>query len=1015
MASDSGSISNGAAAAWPSFFGRRTGLPLHIHIVTLFSLLVIGAGGVIAWHNYSQNRELILSASQELAQATGAKTIAGFESIYQPAELLVDLLAHQRLSRADNLVERMDSAAYLADALRHSPSLSALYVGYSNGDFFLLRPLRDDAALRLQFNAPAGAAYVVQSIERGAGGAPRGAYVFLSSTLTALARREVPDYAFDPRTRVWYQQALVTPQQVRTPPYVFFSTGDVGLTFARRADGGVSVVGADLTLRELSRALQQGKPTPSSELVLFNADGATLAYDKPERMALDRGDRSTTRLAKVAELGSPVLSRLMENVGTGVATNRLALDVAGRRWEGMVSRLPVPGQPDGAYLAVLSPEDELLVAAHRISRETLLITLAIVFLSIPVAWLLSRLVANPLRSLVREASAVREFDFASPISTRSVVAEVDDLARTMDAMKSTIRKFLDIAATISAEKNFRRLLEHVLTETISATGSSAGAIYLFDTDERALKVAATRDRSGGEASSPTAAAGALRDDHPASRAVAEGTTIVSPLDRRHDDLTTLVGSSDGGSEAEAYVAIAVPLRNHDGEIIGVVCLLNNAVTGVLPRELVSFIEALSGTAAISIENQDLLRAQKDLLESFIRLVAGAIDAKSPYTGGHCQRVPELVTMLARAACDAEQGHFRAFAMNDDEWEALQIAAWLHDCGKVTTPEYVVDKATKLQTIYDRLHEVRMRFEVLKRDAEVECWRQVADGGDRISLQAGLRAKCDELDAEFAFVAACNEGGEFMEPAKVARIKEIARRTWVRTLDDRIGLSAEERARSAATPAPTLPVVEHLLADKPEHRTDRSAADPVSEDNRWGFQMQVPLHKFNNGEVYNLCIGRGTLNDEERYAINDHVVQTIKMLSPLPFPRHLKQVPEIAGGHHERLDGTGYPKRLRGEELSVPARMMAIADIFEALTARDRPYKKGKTLSEAIRIMASMRKDQHIDGNLFDLFLTSGAYRQYAERFLHPSQLDDVDIASYVAPVARGAADVATPRSDGARA
>src|SRR6185436_16790535 len=196
---------------------------------------------------------------------------------------------------------------------------------------------------------------------------------------------------------------------------------------------------------------------------------------------------------------------------------------------------------------------------------------------------------------------------------------------------------------------------------------------------------------------------------------------------------------------------------------------------------------------ISIENQGLLQAQKELLDSFIRLVAGAIDAKSPYTGGHCQRVPELAKMLARAACDAKDGPFRDFAMNDDEWEALQIAAWLHDCGKVTTPEYVVDKATKLQTIYDRLHEVRMRFEVLKRDAEVECWRQVADGGDRTSLQAGLRAKCDELDAEFAFVAACNEGGEFMEPAKVARIKEIARRTWVRTLDDRIGLSAEERA------------------------------------------------------------------------------------------------------------------------------------------------------------------------------------------------------------------------------
>jgi HD-GYP domain-containing protein (c-di-GMP phosphodiesterase class II) len=333
-------------------------------------------------------------------------------------------------------------------------------------------------------------------------------------------------------------------------------------------------------------------------------------------------------------------------------------------------------------------------------------------------------------------------------------------------------------------------------------------------------------------------------------------------------------------------------------------------------------------------------------------------------------------------------------MNDDEWEALHIAAWLHDCGKVTTPEYVVDKATKLQTIYDRLHEVRMRFEVLKRDAEIEYWRRVAEGGDPASLQAKLATKRSELDAEFAFIATCNEGGEFMDPEKTARIRQIARRTWLRTLDDRVGLSSEERARTANTPAPPLPVVEQLLADKLEHLTEWSAADRMPEENRWGVRVQAPDHKRNNGEIYNLCIGRGTLTEEERYAINDHVVQTIRMLSQLPFPKHLRDVPEIAGGHHERLDGTGYPKRLRGEELSIPARMMAIADIFEALTARDRPYKKGKTLSEAIEIMARMRRERHIDGELFDLFLTSGVYRRYAERFLHPAQIDDVNIAEW---------------------
>ncbi len=505
-----------------------------------------------------------------------------------------------------------------------------------------------------------------------------------------------------------------------------------------------------------------------------------------------------------------------------------------------------------------------------------------------------------------------------------------------------------------------------------------------------------RTCAGVAAAQPIANVNAVLGEHPVWRAFVEGTTVVMALDSKHDDLTRLVGTPARGSTGPSHTAIAVPLRNRQEQVIGVVCLLNDAALGTLPRELVSFVEALSGTAAIAIENQDLLRAQKQLLESFIKLVAGAIDAKSPYTGGHCQRVPELATMLAAAACEAKEGPFRDFAMNDDDWETLHIAAWLHDCGKVTTPEYVVDKATKLQTIYDRLHEVRTRFEVLKRDAEIDYWRHVADGVDRTSSRAELEAKWKELDSEFAFVAACNEGGEFMAPEKIERIRRIAERTWLRTLDDRIGMSQEERNRSANVPSPSLPVVERLLADKPGHVTERSVTDHLPVENALQFRLQVPRYKRNNGEVYNLCIGRGTLTEEERYAINDHVVQTIRMLSNLPFPKYLKKVPEIAGGHHEKLDGTGYPKRLSGAELSPAARILAIADIFEALTARDRPYKTGRTLSQAITIMASMSRERHIDTELFELFLTSGVYQRYAMRFLEPAQIDKVDVAAYMA-------------------
>ncbi|MGB8147179.1 MAG: HD domain-containing phosphohydrolase, partial [Azonexus sp.] len=351
--------------------------------------------------------------------------------------------------------------------------------------------------------------------------------------------------------------------------------------------------------------------------------------------------------------------------------------------------------------------------------------------------------------------------------------------------------------------------------------------------------------------------------------------------------------------------------------------------------------------------------------------------------------------LARAACEETNGTYKDFQLGDEEWEAVHVAAWLHDCGKVTTPEYVVDKATKLETLYDRIHEIRMRFEVLKRDAEIASLKAIADGKPETEARAGLAEKLAGLDGDFAFIAGCNEGGEFMAPEKLERLRQIATRTWTRTIDDRIGISHEEKERKARTPAPDLPVAEPLLADRPEHVFERAPRDRMPADNKWGFRMAVPEVLYNKGELYNLSVARGTLSEEERYKINEHIVQTLIMLTQLPFPKHLRNVPEIAAGHHEKMDGTGYPRRLVRNEMSPVARMMAIADIFEALTAVDRPYKKGKTLSEAIRIMSFMKKDQHIDPELFDLFLRSGVYREYAERFMKPEQIDSVDVAAYL--------------------
>lgn len=385
---------------------------------------------------------------------------------------------------------------------------------------------------------------------------------------------------------------------------------------------------------------------------------------------------------------------------------------------------------------------------------------------------------------------------------------------------------------------------------------------------------------------------------------------------------------------------------------------------------------------------------KELMDSFIKLIATAIDQKSPYTGGHCARVPELSVMLAKAASDSSSGALADFSFTTEEqWREYRTAAWLHDCGKVATPEYIVDKATKLETINNRIHEVRMRFEVLLRDAVIHYLKKKAEGGDKDTLKKELAEKQQAIRDDFAFIAECNLGGEFMAEEKVARVEQIAEKRWTRYLDDRLGLGHIELMRYPEN-TPDLPCEEPLLADRPEHIIERPPKGGIGGSGE-GFAMEVPEHLYNLGEIYNLCISRGTLTAEDRYIIQEHITTTIQMLETLPYPENMTRIPEYAGAHHETLLGTGYPRKLTAEQIGIPARIMAVADIFEALTASDRPYKEAKKLSQAIRILSFMVKDGHLDGDIFRLFLESGVYLEYAKKFLDPAQIDEVDLTSYI--------------------
>lgn len=578
----------------------------------------------------------------------------------------------------------------------------------------------------------------------------------------------------------------------------------------------------------------------------------------------------------------------------------------------------------------------------------------------------------------------------------------DPLTQSLAEAREQLASLVENGLLLASERDRDKLLRHILMAGKRICNADAATLYL-KTEGGGLRFA-LRSRCDSLPSIEIPLIDphtGLPDDRHVCTHVALNNRSVLIDDVYAESRFDLSGTRhfDLESGYRTVSMLAVPMAPRGGEVIGVLQFINatdrhSGKVMAFSRQDASFVEALAAQAAVALENHHLMAAQNDLIDAMVRILAGAIDAKSAHTGGHCERVPQLAMMLAEEACQVDSGPLADFQFaSADEWREFRIGAWLHDCGKVTTPEHVVEKATKLEVIHNRIHEVRLRFEILRRDAEIARLQMLLDGADAAAANALFAASVRELEDDFAFVANCNIGGETMADGAVERLHAIAGRTWLRHFDDRLGLSNEELARVELLPAQALPARELLLADKPHHLIPRPASPGL--DPAYGFRMNVPQYLYNQGELYNLCVARGTLTAEDRYKINEHIMQTIVMLEQLPLPKNLRRVPEYAGTHHETLRGSGYPRGLSREQLSVPARIMAIADIFEALTACDRPYKKAKTLSESIAILAQLKDNDHLDPDLFDLFLSTGLYRRYGERYLKPEQMDEVDIAAYI--------------------
>jgi HD-GYP domain-containing protein (c-di-GMP phosphodiesterase class II) len=535
--------------------------------------------------------------------------------------------------------------------------------------------------------------------------------------------------------------------------------------------------------------------------------------------------------------------------------------------------------------------------------------------------------------------------------------EPPDLFRRLEELNG-------IGIALSSERDIDRLLEVILVAAKKITNADGGTLYrrhagdedrlafeIIRTDSLGIAMGGTtgvrvpfgpvrlHDAAGRENTSMVVAYSVLRD------------TTVNIVDAYTEEGFDFSGTKafDSRTSYRSQSFLTVPMKNHEGEIIGVLQLINakdrssGAVTAFSEADQ-RLAESLASQAAVALTNRLLILQLEALFESFINLINEAIDDKSPYTGGHCERVPLLTMMIAEAAHRASEGPLADWTMSDRDWYEFKIAGLLHDCGKVTTPVHVVDKATKLQTIYDRIDLLDTRFEAIKRDAEIAMLRAKLDarfaspGADSSVLDLAYRQRLLEIEEDRAFLRAANIGVESMRPEDQERVHAISKKY------------------------------------------------------RWRNVEGVESDLLTEDEVENLSIRAGTLTARERQIINHHIEVTIKMLEALPWPRHLKNVPEYAGGHHERMDGKGYPRGLTREQMSVQARIMGIADIFEALTARDRPYKKGKTLTESLHILGKFKLNGHIDPDLFDLFVRERVYLRYAEQFLDPDQIDEVEVA-----------------------
>ncbi len=939
-----------------------------------------------------------------------------------------------------------------SDAMSDEKYIHGLYYADLNGNFFELINL-NSSEVKMGYKAHTNERWLVMRVQ------PKTKIrkLFFFDDALRLVRKTVESTDYDATTRSWFTDAKNYVQQ--SAPYTFSYTQKPGMTYFKQAIDGTSVIGLDVSVSNLSGSLVEAMKNFSGDTFLLDSTGEIITDTLPIRKRLlnsvpmlnfssqerevlsDKKQFTVSNSVDWAPVDFAVSGEpkgfsvdLVKLIGQQLDTPPTFIN--GFHWSELISKFE-------------SGEIDILNAVYNNQTNRDMGLLSKPFARLPFA-----VISKPSKRKITGLKPLKgqRLALAKGWSITKAIAdhypeigliEVTDSLAVIEAVKNGVADF-GIESERILKENFQKFeVKDLLIHRISEPEILPDTLHLMlqKHDHAFLKLVNRSITTLSEKELPLLDEYWLSGQH-----TSKGLKVFPYVDALNALNESQYGElhqlDDNGTKKLMYVDIVhaaankkiafivnerellSPIYRDTFNSVGIIILvivmmmplsywyatpmvkpinkllvMTQHIAARRYREIEAVESPISEFQALSNAMSDMAKtmnthekAQQKLIDSIIQLIAQAIDDKSPYTAGHCARVPDLGMKLAQYASDDNSPAFKPFKFEtDDQWREFKTAAWLHDCGKITTPEHIVDKGTKLECIYNRIHEIRTRFEVLLRDAKIEYLEKCqATPEQKLTFEAEWQTRCNELMDEFEFVAQCNVGGEYLSPEKQQRLNKIGQRTWQRTLCNTIGLSPIEQQRVVKT---ELPTTEYLLSNKAEHIIHRQSEYQLPQ--HLNINMDIPEFLANQGELYNLSISRGTLSSEDRFRINEHMISTIKILDNVPFPPELSKVPRIASTHHETMRGDGYPRKLKGEELSIPERILALADVFEALTAADRPYKTAKTLTESLSILKKMVIDDHLDKDVYNLFLTTGCYLDYAHEHLSIEQITAIDIEDYL--------------------